>query len=79
MLQVVHQDVQVSRVLSHSPHLAHQLVPHLRHVLDFVEEMLLLLSLQHLLLRDDLDGIDGTVVFLRRHRRLSLVGEGLVE
>jgi hypothetical protein len=39
-------------------HFTHQLVVHLRHVLDLIEQMLLLLSLKHLVLRDDLDGED---------------------
>lgn len=79
MLQVVHQNVQVVFVLGHSTHLADHLVVHLRHVLDLVEQVLLLLRLQHFVLGDDLDGEDCATVPLGGHRYLALKSCGHVK
>ena len=48
MLQVVHQDVQVALVLDHTTHAGNEPVVHLGHVLDLLEQVLLLLRLEHL-------------------------------
>ena len=78
MLQIIHQDVQVATVLSHALHLAEESMIHLRHVLDLVEEMLLLLSLQHFMLRDDLDSEDLLAVLGRLDGGLPLVSRYVV-
>ena len=72
MLEIVHQDVEVAVVLGDPSHLTDHPVVHLGHVLDLVEQVLLLLRLQHLVLRDDLHSEDCPTVLLGSHRDLSL-------
>ena len=79
MLQVVHQDVKVARILRHAAHLTNELALHFGHVLDLVEEMFLLLRFQHFLLRYDLHCVNGAMVLLWCKGRLSLVGHDLID
>ena len=58
MLKVVHQDVDVPFVLSHSPHSTDELVVELSHVLNLVEQVLLLLGLQDLALSNYLESVN---------------------
>ena len=60
-------------------HRTHHLVVHLRHVLDLVEKMLLLLSLKHLVLRDNLNSVDGLVILLWNNCCLPLVSVCLLK
>ena len=64
---IVHQNEQIATVLGDASHFAQKLVVHLGHVLNLIEQMLLLLRLKHFALGDYLDGVDGPVVPLGRH------------
>lgn len=74
VLHVLHQNVKVAAVLSHAFHLTQESVVHLRHVLDFVKEVLLLLRLKYLVLGDDLDSEHCLTLAMRSQRRHALEG-----
>ena len=78
MLHVVHQNVQVAIVLCHATHLTNELVVQLRHVLNLIEKMLLLLSLEYLVLGYYLDCVECLAIFLWGHLGHPLVSLGLL-